>query len=183
MSCKVLVIPEDPTLNGYLLKPLVEKVMEDAGKRQAKVLVLRDPKVGGFSQAVDLITSGKLRDKYGHYDFWLFLPDGDMAKDLREMEQKVVGQKARLITCAIQPEVEILVLAGHPKADVRPWAVAIKHPKFKETYFAPFLREHGDRRAPGQGREQLMREALRQYARIKRLCPEIAELEKRITGL
>jgi hypothetical protein len=32
VSFKVLVIPEDPTNNGYILKPLVEAILADAGK-------------------------------------------------------------------------------------------------------------------------------------------------------
>ena len=40
MSFRVLVIPEDPTLNGYILKPLAERLLEDAGKPNAKVKVL-----------------------------------------------------------------------------------------------------------------------------------------------
>lgn len=31
MSVRVLVIPEDPTHNGYILKPLVEMVLAEAG--------------------------------------------------------------------------------------------------------------------------------------------------------
>lgn len=31
MSLRVLVIPEDPTHNGYILRPLTEMVLADAG--------------------------------------------------------------------------------------------------------------------------------------------------------
>ncbi|MFO1523674.1 MAG: hypothetical protein U1G05_16920 [Kiritimatiellia bacterium] len=37
MSFKVLVIPEDPTNNGYILKPLVQAILDDAGRPQARV--------------------------------------------------------------------------------------------------------------------------------------------------
>ena len=37
MSFRVLVIPEDPTWNGYILKPLTKALLNDAGKPNAKV--------------------------------------------------------------------------------------------------------------------------------------------------
>jgi hypothetical protein len=46
MSCKVLVIPEDPTYNGYLLKPLVERVLEEVDKPKAQVLIFAGPEDG-----------------------------------------------------------------------------------------------------------------------------------------
>ena len=51
MSFKVLVIPEDPTHNGYLLKPLVERILGDTGKPNAKVTVLTNPRFQGYDQA------------------------------------------------------------------------------------------------------------------------------------
>ena len=40
MSFRVLVIPEDPLQNGHILRPLVQAIMRDAGKPDAKVKVL-----------------------------------------------------------------------------------------------------------------------------------------------
>ena len=39
MSFTVLVIPEDPVLNGHILKPLAKAVIADAGRPAAKVAV------------------------------------------------------------------------------------------------------------------------------------------------
>ncbi|MDR1010262.1 MAG: hypothetical protein LBM04_03870 [Opitutaceae bacterium] len=39
ISFKVLVIPEDPTNDGCILKPLVEAILADAGKRQASYVI------------------------------------------------------------------------------------------------------------------------------------------------
>jgi hypothetical protein len=180
MSCKVLVIPEDPTYNGYLLKPLVERLLDEAGKPKAQVLILRDPKTGGFSDACDLIQSGKLRDRYGYYDLWLFLPDGDQARVLQTLEDGVKDQKARLIASYLTPEVEVTLIAGHPQADTKGWQAKKEHPRFKEDIFVPFLTEFGNPTAPGDGRQRLMLEALKNYPRIKQLVPEVADLEKRI---
>ena len=51
MSFRVLVIPEDPTHNGYILKPLVEMVLESAGKAAAKVSILTSPRLRGHEIA------------------------------------------------------------------------------------------------------------------------------------
>ena len=48
MSFKVLVIPEDPTHNGYILKPLVESILTDAGKPNARVTVLTNSRLQGY---------------------------------------------------------------------------------------------------------------------------------------
>lgn len=37
MSFNVLIIPEDPTNNGYILKPLIKKMMRECGKQNAQV--------------------------------------------------------------------------------------------------------------------------------------------------
>ncbi len=47
MSFKVLVIPEDPTWNGYILTPLAKALLKDAGKPNARVTLLTNPRVGG----------------------------------------------------------------------------------------------------------------------------------------
>ena len=55
MSCRVLVIPEDPTLNGHILKPLVKVLMADAGRPSARVRILENPRVQGYVQALQVI--------------------------------------------------------------------------------------------------------------------------------
>lgn len=183
MSFKVLVIPEDPTFNGYILKPLTERVLAEAGKPKAQILVLRDPKTGGFEQAWKLIAGGSLRARYGFFDLWLFLPDGDQTRDLSTLEAAVSGQKAKLLACYLKPEVEVAIIAGHPKAQTTGWAEKREHTTFKESVFEPFLAEHGNPTAPGGGREKLTRDALKHYDRITKLVPEIKTLQQRIADL
>ena len=47
MSLRVLVIPEDPTHNGYILKPIAEMILADVGKPNAKVELLTNPRLTG----------------------------------------------------------------------------------------------------------------------------------------
>ena len=81
MSFKVLVVPEDHTHNGAILKPLLQALMADAGKPSANVKVLDNPRVQGFDQAVAAIR-GELVDRYRWMDLWLFMPDADRARPM-----------------------------------------------------------------------------------------------------
>lgn len=49
---KIMVVPEDPVLDQYILKPIVERMFEDLGRR-ARVQVLANPRLRGVAQALD----------------------------------------------------------------------------------------------------------------------------------
>lgn len=78
MSVNVLVIPEDPTLNGYILRPLVRMILADVGKPNANVTVLPNPRLRGYDEAVRVVRN-ELSKRYSHMDLWLFFPDADRA--------------------------------------------------------------------------------------------------------
>lgn len=114
MSFKVLVIPEDPTLNGYILKPMVEAILSDAGKPNAKVQVLTNPRLNGYDEAVAPIR-GDLCERYGFWDLWIFIPDADRASDaaMRALEADLATRDVSLLGCPAVPEVEIYACVGH----------------------------------------------------------------------
>jgi hypothetical protein len=179
MSLRVLVIPEDPTYNGYILKPLVERMLAEIGRANARVTILTNPKLGGYEQAVRAIRA-ELPDRYKHLDLWLFLPDADQARNLKALEADLAGKSVRLLCCAAMPEVEAWLLAGHRDRINAGWTDIRKHPRLKEDVFEPFLRAHGDPRSAGGGREILMRQTLSNYRGLLQVCPELAELEHRL---
>lgn len=181
MSLRVLLIPEDPTYNGYILKPLVERMLTEIGKPNAKVTVLTNPKIGGYTQAVTAI-EGELVDRYGHFDLWLFLPDADVAGKLDDLEAKLQSKDIRLLCCAAKPEVEAWVLAGHREQLRIRWPEVAAHTRLKEEVFEPFLETHGDPKSAGGGREVLMRETLGNYRGLLEVCPELRELENKLRG-
>lgn len=78
MSLSVLVIPEDPQQNGHILKPLVQAILGDVGRPNARVNLLTRPRVRGYDQAVDAVRD-RLHARYGFMDIWLFFPDADRA--------------------------------------------------------------------------------------------------------
>ena len=78
MSFSVLVIPEDPTWNGYILTPLAKALLADADKPAAKVTLLMNPRLQGYNQALTAVRD-ELPDRYEFFDLWLFFPDADRA--------------------------------------------------------------------------------------------------------
>jgi hypothetical protein len=182
MSFRVLAIPEDPTHNGYILRPLVERMLAETGKPNARVVLLTNPKLDGYDHAVQAI-KGELVERYGYFDLWLFMPDADKAGDLVVLEKLLEGKGVCLRCCAARPEVEAWLLAGHRQHLMVKWSEVASHPKLKEDVFEPFLKEYGDPRSAGGGREALTRETLSNYRSLLELCPELKELHERLMQL
>jgi hypothetical protein len=182
MSFRVLVIPEDPTYNGYILKPLVERMLAETGKPNARVTILTNPKLGGYDHAVAAIRN-ELALRYGHLDLWLFMPDADIAGELAALELEAKGKGVRLLCVAAKPEVEAWLLAGHREKLAIKWSDVVSHPQLKEAVFEPFLKKHGDPRSAGSGREALTRATLANYRGLLDACPELRELHHRLQAL
>ncbi len=181
MSFRVLVIPEDPTLNGYILKPLTKAIVAAAGKPAAKVTVLANPRLRGYDQAVRAIRTN-LAERYRHMDLWLFFPDADKAKDdtTRSLEEKRAVQGIGLLCCPAQPEVEIYACAAFRNDIPERWDDVCAHPRMKEEIFQPLLQKHGDPRRAGGGRDRMVEATLQNLPLLFQLCPELQDLRDRI---
>jgi len=178
VSCNVLVIPEDPTYNGYILKPLVSKLLEFCGKGNANVEVLTEPKLSGFEHACRSMPDIVNRYQYKH--LLLFLPDRD-GKERGPLFANLEAEYGpKLICCAAVEEVEAWLLAGHIDKLNRPWPTVRADISVKENVFAPFLRQHGDSHRSGGGREELMRATLTNLSGLLARCPELDDLRARI---
>lgn len=185
MSLKVLVVPEDPTYNGYILNPLVSRIMRECGKPNAKVTVLNNPRTTGYEDAKALLLN-RILEAYSHFQLILFLPDAndkDKAKEFEALECTATETGVRLVCCAAIPEIEVWLLAGHVEKLNRTWAEVRAEPNVKESVFEPFLAEYGDSRRASGGRDLLMDETLRNYRGLLARCPELAELEARIRAI
>ena len=181
MSTRVLVIPEDPTNNGYLLRPIAQAVLTDAGRPRAKIQVLTNPRLRGYDSAIEAIR-GDLKHRYGFLDLWLFFPDTDRAtaEAMETLERDLRQEGVILFCCRAVPEVEIYACAGFPPAEPGGWDEWRSNPRLKETVFGDLLREHGDPKVPGGGRRSMIEKALDRRGRFFGLCPEIAALRDRI---
>lgn len=183
MSFKVLVVPEDHTYNGAILKPLIEGVLLDVGKSSAMVKVLDNPRVQGFDQAMAAI-KGELVDRYRWMDLWLFMPDADKAKPLAmaALEARLASVGVTLLCCAAEPELEIFASAPYRAEIPGGWPQARRHARFKEVIFPPLLEKHGDARRPAGGRDLMIAAALANLPLLYQLCPELKSLRDRIAA-
>lgn len=185
MSFRVLVIPEDPLQNGHILRPLAQAVMRDAGKPDAKVKLLTNPRVRGYIQAVKAIRN-ELQEAYGAMHLWLFFPDADKAgiKAMHDLETHVAAMGTPLLCCAAQPELEIYACAAfrkHMRKHMKiAWEEARNHPRMKEEIFEPLMRKYGDPRRADKGRDLMINKSLDNLPLLFQLCPELQCLRDRI---
>jgi hypothetical protein len=180
LSCRVLIVPEDPTNDQHILRPLVARLLRECGKANAKVEVLRNPAVSGFEDACGKLP--EIRRAFAHFDLLVFLPDADGKHQSRadKFTQLEADQGPKLICCAAVEEVEAWLLAGHTAKLNQPWPTVRADVSVKENFFLPFLEEHGDSRYPGGGREELMQQTLANLRGLLERCPELARLQERI---
>lgn len=184
MSFRALVVPEDPTLNGYILKPLARGLLAHAGKPSARVELLTDPRVRGYDEAVRVVRD-ELADRYRFFfDLWLFFPDADRASDdaMKRLEADLEAQGITLLCCPALPELEIYACAAFRDDLDETWENVRKHPRLKEDIFRPLLDRRGDPRRPGRGRDLMTETSLRNLRLLFQLCPELERLRDRIAA-
>ena len=185
MSYRVLVIPEDPKLNGYILKPLAERLLKDAGKSNPKVHVLGKPRARGYRHAIKIVRN-TVAQRYGFYDLCLFFPDADRAAAgaMDELEAELGAQGVTLLCCRAQPEVEIFACAAFRNQLPCAWKAARTHHRLKEEVFEPLrARLAFERRAADGGRKSMIERSLQNLPLLYRLCPETERLRDRIAAL
>jgi hypothetical protein len=177
---KVLVIPEDPSLDQFILKPVVERIFADLGKAP-RVTVLLNPRLRGVAQALNPDILSGIVANYPMNDLFLVLVDrdGDEARaataSAREFEHP-----NRLFVCMAIEEIEVWMLAIHSDALGMGWREirAEIHPK--ERLAKPFLQERAARLEAGEGRAWAMRDLGKQWRGVLQRCPELDELKRRI---
>lgn len=183
MSLKVLVIPEDPTHNGYILKPLVQAVLADIGKPTARVQVLTSPRLTGYDHARQAI-SGELVDSYGHFDLWLFMPDADRASPpaMAGLEQELRDKGITVLCCPAVPEVEIYACVAYRTDVPGGWPAARVNTRMKEQVFEPLRLRFGSPRSAGGGREKMIAASVANMQAMYQFCPELRVLRDRIAA-
>lgn len=178
---KVLVIPEDPTLDQYILKPIVEALFADLG-RKARIEVLKDPHLRGTSEALDPEMVARIVEENPMEDLFLLMVDrdGDRLGNSRQALARELDHPQRLIACLAVEEVEVWMLALHRGALQAPWPEIRAHHDPKEHYAEPFLRQQEWLMQVGHGRKRAMRELGAQWRSLLTVCPELEELRLRL---
>lgn len=180
MSFHVLVIPEDPTHNGSILKPLCERILASCGKANAYVQVLTNPKLGGKDQMGSRLP--EILDKYHHLELMLAFRDCDgenLSASFASWEKQAAQAGVTLLCCGAVQETEIYCLAGFHKELERPWNEVRQEVSLKETVFASFSQLRYSK-YPDGGRREMVQRSLENYDGLLARCPELAKLEERI---
>jgi hypothetical protein len=179
---KVLVIPEDPTLDQYILKPVVARLFSDLG-RPARIEVLSKPRLRGVDQALGRNDLAHIASTFQMVDLFLVLVDrdGDLERPAvaRSREEEHPG---RLFVCLAIEEVEVWMLALHRDTLGVPWTEVRSERNPKERFAQPFLITQAPKLDVGGGRAWAMRELGGGWRGVLQVCPELQELRERIRG-
>lgn len=179
---RILVIPEDPTDDQYILKPIVEKLMEDIG-RPAKVEVLRDPKMRGADEALNAeVVAAIIEDNQAMIDLFLLMIDRDCNRQSHETRLATrVGEHPHvLLGCAAVEKVETWMLALHRAELKASFSDVRAECEPKERFAEPFLAGKGWTTEVGGGRKHAMRALAGQWAGLLQVCPDVAALRDRV---
>ena len=181
---KVLVIPEDPTYDQYILKPVVERLFRDLGKASARVWVLQNPRLTSVSQALDSSTLAEIVDLHPMVDLFLVLADrdGDTVSRPARAQAREEEHPSRLFVCLAVEEVEVWMLAVHRDTLATPWTDVRAEVHPKEQFAEPFLRDHAPKIGPGSGRKWAMRSLGSRWQGVLDVCPELEELKQRLAA-
>jgi hypothetical protein len=176
---KIMVIPEDPTIDQYILKPIVEQLFADLGK-SPRVHVLSKPRLRGVPQALDASILADIVDTNRMIDLFLVLVDRDADTQkrpavAREREREHVD---RLFVCLAIEEIEVWMLALHREALDAPWKEIRTERDPKELYAHPFLAQRAPKLGAGAGRAWAMRDLGAKWKGLLEVCPELAELRQ-----
>lgn len=178
---KILVIPEDPVRDQYILKPLTERLFADLGKSSPHVEILTSPRLRGVAQALDGAVLADVVVTYPMIDLFLVLVDRDGARErsalARAREEQHPG---RLFVCLAVEEIEVWMLAIYPSR-FPSWSEVRGERNLKERFAAPFLRQLTvEKRGRSDGRLLAMRELGSQWKGVLERCPELKELRERL---
>jgi hypothetical protein len=178
---RVLIIPEDPTLDRYVVQPIVERIFHDLG-RTARVEVLTDPHLSGVEQALDSkVVAGILEDNR-MIDLFLLVVDRDC--DRRGDTNKAITRQQehpdKLVAALALEELEVWALAPHRAELPNSWSQVRSECDPKERYSDPFVESKGWLATVGKGRKKAMRDLGNAWAGVLSVCPEIAALKSAI---
>jgi hypothetical protein len=179
---KVLIIPEDPTLDQYILKPVVIRLFSELG-RPARIDILTNPRLRGVDQALGQKDLADIVRRFPMIDLFLVLVDRDGHLE-RHAIAKVREEEhpGRLFICLAIEEVEVWMLALHRDTLGVSWSTVRCERNPKERFAHPFLITRTPRLDVGGGRAWAMRELGSGWRGVLRVCPELQELRDRIRG-
>lgn len=179
---RVLVIPEDFRNDQYILKPLIERLFQDLGRKSAKVTVCQDPRLGGVGEALKLERLAEIVARYqGMTDIFVLCVDRDGNENRRAQLDDIEtrfstgtkpGREIVFLAVNAWEELETWLLAGLQLPSEWRWSAVREEVDVKERYFESLARKRSVDRHPGGGRKPLGKEAASNIQTIRRKCPD-----------
>ena len=181
---KVLIIVEDPTLDQYIAKPVIEQLFDDLG-RKARVDVLTDPHLRGIDQALDPQIVREIVADNPMEDLFVLLVDRDCNRFHSEQRaaEREGDHAGKLVFGLALQELEVWMLALHRDELRESWNEVREHCDPKEAYAEPFLQAQGWSREVGKGRKRAMRSLATQWQGLLTVCPEVQALKAKIAAV
>lgn len=182
---KVAVITEDPTHDQYIIKPVVNRILNDLKKPKAKVEILSNSGPRGVDQALDVENIVRIIDRRPMFDLFLIVVDSDCEKGrqvaLENCVMKAVEASGKaVIGCLAVEAIEIWALALHRDELPDPWSTVREDCHPKTDYYEPLAKRNGWLTGPGQGRVAAMKAISRQWRSLVGMCPELEKLRNNI---
>lgn len=196
----IILIPEDPKRDQYVLKPVFQQMYDWLGVNGYTV-EMAPWKPGSVSAATDWNQLEAFIDKMKfETDFFLLCIDRD-AKEarrttdaerkpdqidkLRDRAHQKFADEGWLDTTffgiAAREEVEVWALGGLENLpDDWTWRDVRSDPHPKENYFEPFAEDLGVDERDANGLKALGRESASNYRTLRQKCEELERLEDRI---
>lgn len=177
---KVLVIPEDQELDRYILKPVIEALFADLGRR-ARVDVLPEPRLRGVSDALDSDTLAKIVADNPMIDLFLLVIDRDCDRE-NNVARTAARQRehaGRMIACLAIQELEVWMLALYKDRLDDPFSTVREECDPKERWAERLLADLGTD-GPGRGRRRAMRALAGRWRSLRDTCPELRDLQDQI---
>ncbi len=172
----VLVIPENPRHDQYILKPLFERLFRSFGGQKTNVQICQDPVLGGVVAALKSERLAEVVEKHqGMTDVFILCVDrdGEPSRQNRLSQiEKEFGNGYSFLAVNAWEEIETWVLAGLKLPSGWRWAKIRSEIDVKERYFKPLAEQRAVADGPGGGRKALGEEAARQISAIRQKCSE-----------
>lgn len=174
----ILIIPEDPTNDHYILDPLFKRLFQSFGKGYARVRICWDPVLGGVDEALKSQRLKEIIDRYdGMTDVFILCVDRDGNTHRRTRLDQIEdefgeGGGRNFVATNAWEEIETWVLAGLDLPDHWKWKDVRAEINVKEMYFNRLAKQSNLTTSPGRGRKVLGKKAARSINAIRSRCLE-----------
>ena len=196
----VLIIPEDPRKDKYVLKPLFQALFRSIKKPHIRVLICEDQELRGVEQALKSENIQNIIQQYqGKVKIFILCVDRDAEEGrltrLQQIEREFNDDSRSFLAVNAWEEIETWILATFDVQSLRnklnlspiakySWKYIRAERDPKETYFEPLAAICGVADAPDGGRKKLGKKAASRIKQIRQKCPEdFGDLANRLENI